>query len=315
MVAYGPWVQDPDYPQDYSLNDQSPEFDFGRSRVDGDKGWNDPAVPVELRELEGSVEAAYGGGANDALSLWGVAYSWFYELSFPQWRTTWAATVARRVYQITPRTYDYNPLNYGPLDPEAVGIEFEGQPFDPDNPWSAAPAEQVGLSVLPSTRLGGVWADTSVGAAVLPTAPPTEVRLISGSGATTLATVPPSSVVNVGPNPTIRTLDVPIDLTGLLVGWSGSIHTQCEPPFAPPADDPTTVNGDANNLVRYGWGIERLWLRATVRPPRWRWVYDAEAAESYRRIFPRDDGLAGGAGRVFPRPSSIQGSSRTSGYL
>ena len=36
---------------------------------------------------------------------------------------------------------------------------------------------------------------------------------------------------------------------------------------------------------------------------------------TYRRNYPRDDGLAGGAGRNWPRPKSIQSSNRTSGYL
>lgn len=51
----------------------------------------------------------------------------------------------------------------------------------------------------------------------------------------------------------------------------------------------------------------------TIRPPRIRWVYETVP---YRRNFPRDDALAGGAGRNWPRPKSSQASNRTSGgYL
>lgn len=49
------------------------------------------------------------------------------------------------------------------------------------------------------------------------------------------------------------------------------------------------------------------------RFPRWRQVF---YVDPYRRNFPRHDALAGGAGRNWPRPKSVQASNRTSGgYL
>jgi hypothetical protein len=59
-----------------------------------------------------------------------------------------------------------------------------------------------------------------------------------------------------------------------------------------------------------------------VKPPRIRWVYEATPVTpppppvSYRRTYPRDDGLANGSPRTFPAPRSVQGSNRTfGGYL
>lgn len=56
-------------------------------------------------------------------------------------------------------------------------------------------------------------------------------------------------------------------------------------------------------------------IRIRYRWPRWRQVfYDVETVP-HRRIYPRDDALAGGPGRNYPRPRSVQSSNRTSGYL
>lgn len=53
--------------------------------------------------------------------------------------------------------------------------------------------------------------------------------------------------------------------------------------------------------------------------PRWRWVYDelpVEPAVPYRRVFPRDDALTGGARRTFPPSRAVQSSNRIGGgYL
>lgn len=57
-------------------------------------------------------------------------------------------------------------------------------------------------------------------------------------------------------------------------------------------------------------------VRVTYQMPRWRQVFFEDPTTPYRRNFPRDDALAGGAGRNWPRPKSIQASNRTSGgYL
>lgn len=46
------------------------------------------------------------------------------------------------------------------------------------------------------------------------------------------------------------------------------------------------------------------------------WVeVDHAGGQPYRRIFPRDDGLAGGAPRNYPVSKGVQTSNRTSGYL
>lgn len=59
----------------------------------------------------------------------------------------------------------------------------------------------------------------------------------------------------------------------------------------------------------------RVALHITYRWPRWRQVFYEDTAVPYRRVYPRDDGLAGGAPRNYPSSKARQTSNRTSGYL
>lgn len=58
------------------------------------------------------------------------------------------------------------------------------------------------------------------------------------------------------------------------------------------------------------WTAAVAW---TVRPPRYRWIFDTAPV---RRCYPRDDSLAGGAPRTYPPSRGLQAGMRTSGgYL
>lgn len=79
-------------------------------------------------------------------------------------------------------------------------------------------------------------------------------------------------------------------------GWPGNFLGAA--PFEYAVIDPSIV-------ITYTWSA-----------PRWRWVYYDVAvpdAVPYRRVYPRDDGLAGGAPRVHPPSRAIQSSRRIRG--
>lgn len=78
-------------------------------------------------------------------------------------------------------------------------------------------------------------------------------------------------------------------------GWPGNTTQAPEPPEYP-ADPTVTFTYKFNT-------------------PRWRWVFADDETVPYRRVFPRDDALAGGAGRVYPQSRSVQSSNRPGGYL
>jgi hypothetical protein len=73
--------------------------------------------------------------------------------------------------------------------------------------------------------------------------------------------------------------------------------------------------------IRYDsrWGVEgSLTLMTQFQPPRYRISYevDEDVAVPYRRIYPRDDGLAGGGRRNWPPSKAAQSGGRTTGgYL
>lgn len=79
-------------------------------------------------------------------------------------------------------------------------------------------------------------------------------------------------------------------------GWPGNF-TGSPPPTYPLAA--LTI------VIAYRW-----------KAPRWRWVYEDIETVPYRRVYPRDDGLGGGAPRVYPPSKSTQAGIRTfGGYL
>lgn len=317
MVTYGPWRQDPDY-------DGSPAVTVSRTGVaaETETPYQSPRRAISNTDLElafNAARAAVLSGVHDpkGLNLWGAAISWGYELSFPDTKSTWTAEVNRHLINIAPGTHWYNPPNYGYTDPTAIGIDYENRPYDPENPWADDLGEQLAVHLLPTTRFGGFWDDTSQPPdyTLAPTPPPSDLILASGAGQTAIAVIPApvNPVPDLG-NPIYQELDTTIDLTPYVEpnGWSGSLwlETAFHGPKANPEDD------GSQGLVRYGWGFDRLRIVATVRPPRYRWVYPGDEAVPYRRIYPRDDMLGAGSARNYPPSKARQSGNRTAGgYL
>lgn len=337
MVSFSAWQEAPDYLQFHTIFatdsvdpvDGQPLFDYGATGVFNQTPFQDPRYPVTVADLELAVEVATppgpegnGGPPEGIDALWGVQYSWGYELSDPNWRSTWKASSVHRSMRIAPATdYTFNPAFEGyELPPGTIGIDYEGLPYDPSAyAWRNGPSTVVSRALSAAgTSFGGAWQmDDGVGVPASPTevvlrpynseAPPITVDLLP----------PPESPTTVGQT-AHRALTGTVDITNLVkdTQWAGTVWTRQGAPFVTPNTDPTTGSALNNGgIVKYGWGLEQLRIDTMVRPPRWRWVLKDDSTP-YRRTFPRDDSLAGGAARTFPRPRSVQGSNRTSGgYL
>ncbi len=315
MVTYGPWRQDPDF-------DGSPAVIFttlaASSRFETD--FQSPPRLIEHEDLELATMLADDAaklGIDDpsAFNEWGMAYSWTYNLSFPDWKTGWVAESAKRTLAFAPGPYIYRPDDYGYHDPSSIGIDWQDRPYDPEDPFAGELGEQLGLRLLAATRFFGFWDDTSLPPNEnLTGIPPTSLLMLKDSDGNEflLTSIPPRASVPTEEN-VYAFLGEDIDLTPYVSGhgWAGSVTTHVSPTYFEPKGDIAELG--SGGLVRYGWGLENIQILATVRPPLYRFVYPGEPTIPYRRIFPRKDSLAGGAGRVYPQSNAPQTSNRVGG--
>lgn len=329
MVSYGPWIQDPDI-------DGSPSRVTTKNRVGVGEltPYQDPRYVItgtDLADAFSSAQAAVNADANDpvGLTLTGVAITWGYELSFPNVRSSWMVEVNKHTTAFAPGVYDYNPPNYGVSPPEgAIGIDFENAPYDPEATYPfnlTGEGEQVALRMWAGTNFAGRWYDDDFsGDWSIVSAPQTSLHILVDGVSTVIIQLSnptydpaPDKVNDVLQNLGTDTMGNDIDLTPYVEGnnWTGELflETGFFTPKADPAQEPVWSSAD----VSYGWGFQNgAGLIATWRPPRYRWVFPGDVPVPYRRIFPRDDSLAGGAARNWPPSKSVQAGNRTSGgYL
>lgn len=237
------------------------------------------------------------------------------------WGSGAAVSMNRYPWLIPPGTYTAGALGWSPFyfEPDnwpenAVGIEY-------DNEAGEGIAEGVSVRVLANTVFEGVNLDNSAHLGQDLTAPPV-TRLLAqtpeqfnasdGPGTEFLA----SEITLIAPGSTGATsvtLGEDFDLTPYMtpVGMVLSTFTDS---FIPPQNDDTYSGFSLTNYWEYGYAIDLIRVGWTLRPPRYRWIYDT-TTPTYRRIYPRDDGLAGGAPRNWPPSKGVQTSNRTSGYL
>jgi hypothetical protein len=254
-----------------------------------------------------------------------MVYSWDYDFSSPNWTAEWSARAFDIRWQVSPPPEGFF-FSEGVADPEdAIGIQYEGRPWDPADPWShdvdtnLGPEFIVGAtlgtgSFTDQTELRGDFEDDSgqIDGYAADDLTQTSITHIMAEGAT-LETV---ATVEVDPSPGAKVVGLPapgvFDLTDVLEanGWACQLY--CQTPLIPPRRPPDTVPISFGN-VRYGVKLQVVQIKWQVRALRYRWVY---ATTPYRRIYPRDDGLGGGAPRTYPPSKSVQlGNRTTGGYL
>lgn len=214
----------------------------------------------------------------------------------------WEWGVGGWALQQTPATPLYNPTAAGiPTPTGATGWEYEvyGQPADLENVTLDPPS--LSTSVAPYWTLRVAHGGTAHQA--INGLPVTEVRgLDDASGGYTLNTDELS---------VFQTMLAP-------AGGSGSgdqrrvrfalTYSGPYPGDLPGA--PTIAGSMGDNW--FTTADAEMTLRVAFRVPRYRWIFDSIP---YRRVFPRDDGLAGGAPRTYPRPKSQQSSNRIVGAI
>ncbi len=327
MVTYGPWIQDPDYDQlrtytQYATFDNRYLGDFGGHFFSGRPPTSEPYL-VTIPDLTAALIAAKtppGGEIEDPFSH-GVEFGYGQGINTVvplTYLANWSATYMRAKWRIAPDPggYGYNPPNNGNLDPDAIALQYEGSEPVPTSTYGASSIVGVHLDALTQivtrigdstgpgstpvyANLGGGW---STGAYIRP----------EGEGADYPILTIPGSGLMTEPNSLTTTLGVDVDLTDLLepFDWSGTIWTET-PAQVVPNYMPTNPEEGAAGTLKYGWLLKEPHVVYSVRPPRYRWVYPGGGA--YRRTFPRDDGLAGGAPRTFPQSKASQSSNRTFG--
>jgi len=351
MVSYGPWVQEPDYEfvVEWDSNDNSdPLVDFDLKPNTAAKGyreipgWDSDGARDLLPEALGDAIAEMGDDDYESglPAVKGTRLSYNIETHGPGFDNPYSFATAYThspqwlIIPATPSNNDagWRPFNYWPglyaggdqVWPEGViGIDWQDKPGPYDPPYETLTPEWVKVMLEPTTQLVGENLDDS-NSGIEANAP------ISGAFSSELAvrligsgempdTEPAVAYADSDPNApdynrASRILGGdPVDLSEYLTAQDGALVLFARTPGYVGQrypHDVTVIGG--NPRWEYGWVVDRLDLRWTLRPPVYRWVYDSIP---YRRTFPRDDSLAGGAGRNYPPSRARQTSNRTSGYL
>lgn len=346
MVAYGPWTQGPDYDRgvtwDVADRGRVLQAAGGPTESTGyvydEEITDDPPYSVAPYErLETMLSTAlvqndddgggFGEGGHVALSYGTQPLS---GLSKAASDVSTSVSLAPIVPGIPTSSMSYPagwaPFTYfpdGDIPDGAIGVEFEGVP---GWGWDSAPVEWLDVEILPNTRLTGEISESGgpAGAGVerqYVSGPfVTEIRAAAGFPGPELGTmvhgfttpVEEGGVGGTAGSNSGRDLGTAVSLTSALgAGGAGGMAWMRPITYVPPSILP---NGDAWSVAwTYGWAFYEFRLLWRLHPPRYRWVFDSVP---FRRTFPRDDGLAGGAGRTWPPPKSQQESRRTfGGYL
>lgn len=313
MVSFGSWTQDDDYTVTDLLNQSSgPDwFDYAYASGGGESGWQDPAyelLPNDFESLFAILFSPERDNTGGVVSQYGAGYEWTYNLSFPEWNTIWAAWRTLRRFTLRSRVHAYLPY---PQPPDAIGIEYDGIPYDPEDPFAFGAADVLTFGIAADTELAGHWEDTSNPNSynLLDVATTVLMRpAVTDAPTLTIATLPPAP--DNSPTDQERLLGEAVDLTAYLPASPGDIATI----WSRPAQAYVTSYGDIGEVgsqarVDYGWGITQLQTEWSLRPPLYRWVFDTAP---YRRAFP-NDAATESARRTFPPSRAMQAGRRTSG--
>jgi hypothetical protein len=340
------WLSDPAYQIEqnrdhlyHSTGDVQTSFDSPKFFTQG--GVNVDARPFVIEALSTLPDGLPNGDLNTA--RYGVFLQWG---SFTVAGEEVQETFARVSHALHLRLLSpYNLTYYYPAatkPPEAVGWEWETDPGTltnaPDHstptavvllgdselattPEDSSSDPEVGLTSEYVTRLHA----TRVGASDFWSDAPDGSSWPSGYFDRITAWTPDyieDDLVGVyegGPGEGSRTLGEDIDLTGYMDGGRVAIYTRTIVAASPYDTLPQTLTGNETDTMTYGWALWDHRVRWTMAPQRYRWRLRSivlNGDEPYRRIYPRDDGRAGGGARTWPPSKTVQNGTRTvGGYL
>lgn len=313
MVAYGPWVQDVDHLQWWTVSDSNTDnYEVTIARVDDFVDYQDPVAEITPADLEEVYDAAQAALSNKG--AWINFLSSAYYLIHPEWRSEWGCEIWAKEFYIGSKESVYHPSNYGFVPPAgAIGIDYATQPYTPETAWYGVVAENVAARLRADTEFVGKFEDDSVdNAAPLPWSSTTSLMVTPVGGVKEAVATLGSPPNDTTPNWLLRDLDQTVDLAtygALNPAWTATLHTETHNFL--PGPDPSPYH---STRTRYGWMLNTVVLEIDFRPPLYRWVY--KGSDTYRRNYPRDDGLAGGARRNYPPSKSAQSGNRNvGGYL
>ena len=340
MARYGPWIQEPDYedvtrlerPEQLAILTAASEPTRSDGRFSTTEVFDVPPPPYPMQPfidlpalLSSALLSDYPGSPEEGLTSSGavdLGYANGVELlNASAGSSAYAGSSIAPVvpgYYFSGRPEKWRPFAFYPedYDEAAVGIEFEGDP-DPVFGWGMP--EWLSAEIDPTTALVGTIReriDTNDGyyrnePAVSRTfsseirAAPSWPGPATGVPLLEFFTDPYDYTTSGGSER--RTLGTPVTITGSLVPDSGGVVWMRTPDYVPPTHPPAGEGGTWD--WSYGWGFDSLRVRWTLRPPRYRWIYDTEPI---RRVWPERDDTR----RTWPPATSQQASGQTwGGYL
>lgn len=194
---------------------------------------------------------------------------------------------------VTDTSYDSTRIDHENVDPFMTGAFAVDGTWDSDTSPEAIGSGDDNLLT---------WGDLAISAAPL-------LNLLDGPNATPV--VSPSDLTPYLDDQGRIAVAISMIFAGERPDISGSGHVPSVP-YDLTADEGYITYG-------FSYGTEADALAWTFKPPVFRWIYDHPVnlpAGVPRRIYPRDDGLTGGARRVYPPSKSQQRGRRTFGdYL
>lgn len=332
MVTYGPWTQDPDYDTVVTWRHDIGATSARRAEFQAYRGFEPYPVKHytnEERDLpvtdgqaaDALASAATGpttpvGAIPGSVTTRDTSISRDYEIIDLLAGTYYAratAEVGLFPWLVIPGVASAGPSGLSPfyytpppLPTGAVGVEFEGDETGVST-WQRAWVAET------TTLLAQNRDDSDGDSTYEPVSGGFTTQLWASGGGVDGVLLSITKPVPATTATVTATLDTAPEITSMLTGGSLTLYTETRGFLSP--QHPSTPDA-ASESWRYGWSIDVLHLRWRLRPPRYRWIYDEAYSIAYRRTFPRDDGLAGGAGRTFPPSRALQSSNRIGGgYL
>ena len=311
MVSYGPWIQYGAYEEWWAVStfNSPPLYEEVTAAAEAETAFQDPPyaiLGIDVAVVFETMKSALPNGAPGSVRI-----STDYELAQvgTEWRSHWRADGLHRRWNVSGYSPEWSPFQadeWDPsqADPAAIGIEYEGQPFDPENPYAITTPTITAQYLAAGTTLTGSFGDLRTGPGeALPWSSSTGIYIDDGEP---LVEIPGHAFDTDGTSIEQTFTGPRVDITSFGTGtdFNSFFYTKTlavNPGSLAPVDTGFTV---------YGWLLDRLQFDLALMPPRWRWVYDTTPI---RQTFARDDHLAGGAYQTWPPPKSEQESNRTFG--